>query len=192
MTQPQIVRPARRHAIEFALDMFMRGERVDMQTLAASLGVGRTTLYRWVGDRERLIGEVLAILTRYVWVGATADAKGQGVERGLDAIGNFMRTASEFRPLRQFVEAEPGLALRVLLAEHGPVSEAIRACATQMWQTVLPESQQPTPELVEVCVQLGTALQWAPTVAGEEPPIERTIGLMRTVLQAAGVGSVRS
>lgn len=168
--------------------MFVRGERVDMQTLASSLGVGRTTLYRWVGDRERLIGEVLAILTRHVWTGATLDAKGQGLDRGLDAIRNFMRTASEFRPLRQFAEAEPGLALRVLLAEHGPVAESIRGCATQMWEVVLPASTRPTPELVEVCVQLGTALQWAPTVAGEEPPIERAIALMRTVLDAAGVG----
>jgi AcrR family transcriptional regulator len=38
---------------------YLRGERIDVQAVAAELSLGRTTIYRWFGSRENLIGEVL-------------------------------------------------------------------------------------------------------------------------------------
>src|SRR5262245_30239601 len=52
---PRFERPTREHALQLARETFQRGERVDMQTLATQLGVVRSTLYRWVGDREQLL-----------------------------------------------------------------------------------------------------------------------------------------
>ena len=45
-------------AFRLARRAFLAGERIDMQRLAAELGVNRVTLYRWVGNRGRLLGEV--------------------------------------------------------------------------------------------------------------------------------------
>ena len=53
-----------------ARQLFTAGERLDMGRLADDLGVARTTLYRWTGDRDRLLADVL-------W----AETKG-----GLDAL----------------------------------------------------------------------------------------------------------
>ncbi len=184
MAQAELTRPAREHAIDFALEMFVRGERVDMQTLAGELGVGRTTLYRWVGDRELLLGEVLAILTRRAWEQIIAEHRGEGVEGGLESIRRFMQASSEFPPLRQFAEREPGAALRVLMAEDGAVAQALREGSTRAMLESIGAPVEPDPEVTEVLVQLGTALQWAPIVAGEEPAIDRAIELMRTVLRA--------
>src|SRR5947209_2316898 len=47
-----------------ALRAYMAPERLDMQALAAELGIGRTTLYRKAGHRDRLLGEVLWYLAR--------------------------------------------------------------------------------------------------------------------------------
>jgi hypothetical protein len=41
---------------------FLAGERVDMGAIGQELGVSRVTLYRWVGNRGQLLGEVLAAL----------------------------------------------------------------------------------------------------------------------------------
>ncbi len=38
---------------------YLRGRRVDVQAIAAELGLSRATIYRWFGSRENLIGEVL-------------------------------------------------------------------------------------------------------------------------------------
>ena len=43
-----------------AMYRYLRGRRVDVREIASELGLGRTTIYRWFGSREGLIGEVLA------------------------------------------------------------------------------------------------------------------------------------
>ena len=184
MAAPALRRPAREHAIELAIEIFMKGERIDMGTLAARLGVGRTTLYRWVGDRERLIGEVLAILTERTWDLVIGERRRPGIEGGLETIRRFMEVTAAHPPLRTFAQTEPGPALRVLLAAEGPVAEALRRGSTRAMLAAIDEPVDPEPELTEVLVQLGTALEWGPIVAGEEPAIDRAVGLMRTVLEA--------
>ncbi len=59
-TRPDFRRPTREDAINLARARFISGERVEMQVLAAELDIGRTTLYRWVGEREQLLEEVFA------------------------------------------------------------------------------------------------------------------------------------
>src|SRR2546423_4830705 len=46
-------------AFHAAREIYMRGERIDMQALAQQLGVSRGTLYRWTGSRERLLVDVV-------------------------------------------------------------------------------------------------------------------------------------
>src|ERR1700691_703680 len=52
-------RPTAAAACARARELFARGERIDMARLADDLGVARTTLYRWTGDRDQLISDVL-------------------------------------------------------------------------------------------------------------------------------------
>jgi AcrR family transcriptional regulator len=181
-----VVRPSREHAIEQAIETFMRGERIDMQTLASELGVGRTTLYRWVGDRELLLGEVLAILSRRTWDLVAAEPRPEGTDGALHVIRRFMEVTAAFPPLRGFAEREPGPALRVLMAEDGAVAEVLREGTSRAYAEV-PEESRPEPELVDVLVQIGTALEWAPIVAGQEPPIGRALEMMRTVIESKRV-----
>jgi AcrR family transcriptional regulator len=168
--EPRFVRPTRDHAIELATEMFVNGERLDMQTLSARLGVGRTTLYRWVGDRERLIGEVLAGLTDLTWDECARQAKGKGRARALDAGRRFMEVTANYPPLRQFAEREPQLALRVLLTRDGLVAGRIRA---GFHRALKDNGVDIDPELVDIAVQAGTALEWAPIAIGGEPELDR-------------------
>ena len=51
-----------------ALDTVLARRRLDMRALALETGMARATLYRKVGDRDRLLGEVLWYLTRREWI----------------------------------------------------------------------------------------------------------------------------
>lgn len=182
---PQLERPTREHALRFARAQFERGERVDMGTLATALGVGRTTLYRWVGDREQLIAEVFGGLTDELFAAVGADASGEGIDRALDTIRRFMTVTAGFAPLRDFAQREPALALRILVAPSGIVQDRIRAGVTAALEQNLPPHLLPvTAELIDVLVQVGAALQWTPIVIGEPPDIDRALQLGRTVLAA--------
>src|SRR5689334_10052524 len=101
---PQLERATREHALRFARLQFEAGDRIDMQTLAAALGVGRTTLYRWVGDREQLIAEVFADLTDQLFEQIVAEERGTGIDGALHAIRRFMTMTSSFEPLAEFAQ----------------------------------------------------------------------------------------
>jgi AcrR family transcriptional regulator len=177
------------HAFELALTLFLRGERVDMQTLSATLGVGRTTLYRWVGDRERLIGEVLARLTDQGWELAEQQVPADGADRAADVGRRFMEISAGFTPVRTFAEREPQLALRVLLARDGVVARRIRAGFQRALERELPVGTELDMELVDISVQAGTALQWAPIIIGGEPEIERAALLIRSMFETHMAGA---
>ena len=61
--------------LDAALYRYLRGRRVDVQSLAAELGLGRTTIYRWFGSRDRLIGEVLVRAAEPILDDARAQAR---------------------------------------------------------------------------------------------------------------------
>src|SRR2546423_8675477 len=57
---PRRGRPAgatREDVLGLAMSRFLRGRRIDVQEISSELGIGRTTIYRWFGSRDDLIGE---------------------------------------------------------------------------------------------------------------------------------------
>jgi AcrR family transcriptional regulator len=182
---PQLERATREHALRFARMQFERGERIDMQTLAGALGVGRTTLYRWVRDREQLIAELFAGLTDELWAAVSDQQSGAGIDGALATIRRFMTVTSGFEPLRDFAKREPTVALRILVSPQGLVQDRIRAGVTAALERNLPATQLPIPpDVIDVLVQVGAGLQWIPIVVGDPPDIERALQLGRTVLES--------
>jgi AcrR family transcriptional regulator len=104
-----------------ATGRYLRGQRVDVQSIAAELGVGRTTIYRWFGSREELIGEVLVRVTKPLLDRARADARGQGAAKLLDTFDRFNRMLMAAPALRQFVDRERDAAVRVITSGSGNV-----------------------------------------------------------------------
>ena len=87
---------ARRHYVD--------GERVDMRAIAADLGVGRATLYRWFGSRERLLGEVIARETEGYFAHVRTRVRGRGAPALLetfDRINRGPRACGRPAPLRR-------------------------------------------------------------------------------------------
>jgi AcrR family transcriptional regulator len=116
--------------IEAAMHRYLRGRRVDVQAIAVELGLGRTTIYRWFGSREQLIGEVLVRAATPLFDEARAGARGTGAARLLDAFDRFNRGLRDATALRQFVEAEREAALRIITSGAGNVQPQIVALIT--------------------------------------------------------------
>lgn len=109
-------------ALALARDTFLAGERIEMRTLAGELGIGRSTLYRWFGDRDRLIGAVLWGFTSGL-LEVADDPELSGAERIVHITDVFGAAVAGFEPLRRFLTTEPEAALRVLTTHHGGVQE---------------------------------------------------------------------
>jgi AcrR family transcriptional regulator len=116
-------RPAaasREDVLRLALNRYLHGERIDVQAIAAELGLGRTTIYRWFGSREGLIDETVARAAEPLFDEAHAGAKGRGGDALLDTFDRINRALAAAPALRTFLELERD-ALRMLTSSGGVI-----------------------------------------------------------------------
>jgi AcrR family transcriptional regulator len=178
---------AREQVVQRALGCFLSCERVDMQSLAAELGVGRATLYRWFGDREKLLGIVLWRLSHQTleWLAAQDDP--EDTAHVLASIAAFMQVTSEFAPLRHFLTAEPAMALRVLLERDGTLINELAAWAEHRLAIAgfgTTPGDPSSAELAEVLVSVTSTYCWARIIAGGEADIDGAMHAARILLRA--------
>jgi AcrR family transcriptional regulator len=169
---------ARRH--------FLRGERLDMQDLAAELGIGRATLYRWVGGRDQLIGEILWSLAQLGLGEARASAIGQGAAWITAVVERFLTATSTSVPIRRFVEAEPEAALRILTSRHGVqqrrLIDALRGLIEERVAAGELHPRLAPADLAYVIVRIGESFIWREFITGEEPDLTTPIDVVRVLL----------
>jgi AcrR family transcriptional regulator len=125
-----VAAPARIPAAIFtsAVDAYVSGQRLDMQSVARQARVGRATLYRRAGNRERLLDEVVWWRARRLLVGQVqATAALTGVARITAVIAGVLRAAERDKPLRVFLESDPEVAMRVLTGARSTVHRGMSA-----------------------------------------------------------------
>lgn len=168
---------------------FLAEERVDMRSLAVELGIGRTTLYRWFGDREQLLARVMWVLSEQTLEWLATQAPLDEKRNILVTVEAFMEVTSTFPPLLTFMNAEPAAALRTLLE---PTSPLVRSLA--MWAAPrLAEAgfgvdrRGPSAnELAEVLVSVTSTYCWARIIAGGEADVSGAMRAVRVLLRAPG------
>src|SRR3954471_16132451 len=127
-------RPAaatRDEVLAAAMDRYLHGLRIDVQAIAAELGLGRTTIYRWFGSREELVGEVLVRAAEPLLADARDGARGRGARLLLSTFDRFNRGLAGAPALRTFVSSERDAA-RIITSGKGPVQPRIVAMITAL------------------------------------------------------------
>ena len=173
-------RPAaasREDVLEAALYRYLRCQRIDVQAIAAELGVGRATIYRWFGSREGLIGEAVVRATEPVLARARAGARGRGGAALLDTFDRFNRSLADAPALRQFVEQERAAALRVITSSGGVVQPRIVAMIAGLIEREVDAGAYTPPvetaTLAYAIVRLAEAFLFNDAVAGMRGDVDR-------------------
>jgi AcrR family transcriptional regulator len=132
---PRRGRPAaasRAQVLALAMHRYLRGRRVDVHELATELGLGRTTIYRWFGSRDELIGEVIWRAAQPLLTDARGAASGGGGAALLETFDRFNRAIAEAPALQRFVEQEREAALRVIVSGSGTVQPRMVSMITEL------------------------------------------------------------
>src|SRR4051812_38882535 len=173
-------RPAaatREQVLESALHHYLRGRRVDVQAIAAELGLARTTIYRWFGSREELLGEVLFAAAKPLLDQARRDARGRGARLLLDTFDRFNRSLADAPALRRFVEAERDAALRIITSGAGTLQPRIVAGIAELIEeeTAAARYEPPveTETLAYAIVKPAEAFLFSDAVAGMGGDVDR-------------------
>jgi len=173
-------RPAaasREDVLDAAMYRYLRGRRIDIRAIATELGLGRPTIYRWLGSREDVIGEVLIRAADPLLDRARAEARGRGGRALLDTFDRFNRSLVEAPALRQFVEQERDAALRIICSGRGRVQPHLVArIAGLIEDEVRAGTYEPRVEpttLGYAIVRLAEAFLFNDAVAGMRGDVDR-------------------
>lgn len=106
-----------------------------MQSLAAELEIGRATLYRRIGDRDRLLAELVWEFTAPFLI-RTADSSrsGSGVDRVCSVLTFLGNDLLLLPPVRAFLTREPIAALRIMTNDGTPFVTSLTTFVTLLLQ----------------------------------------------------------
>ncbi|GIE83185.1 hypothetical protein Aph02nite_91350 [Actinoplanes philippinensis] len=93
---------------------YLQHSTIDMDILAGELAISRATLYRAVGSRDALLGEVFWAIAKVLIAEAAGEAGGTGPDRVIAVSRIFTELLDSAPQMRTFVAAEPQTAARVL------------------------------------------------------------------------------
>ena len=167
---------SREDVLGAALRLYLHGERVDVQAVAAELGLGRTTIYRWFGSRDGLLAEVLVRAAEPVVDEAARQAEGVGALRLLDTFDRINRDLATAPALRTFLAQERD-AVRILTSSSGGVQPRLVARITELVEDeVRARTYDPPMEastLAYAIVRLAEAFLYNDTVTGIRGDVDR-------------------
>lgn len=189
-------RPAsatREQVIALTRRAFLAGERVDVQSIAAELGLSRASVYRWFGSREGLLGAML--VQEYQQMIAKADAKCRvrGARRIVEVLDRVARWEAMNEPFRLYFANEPRSGLRILTASHGPVQpHAVTAVAELLERVEREDGFHPLLErdlLAYTLVRIGEAFLYTDTAAGIRNDVDRLREVYSVLLGVTPAGT---
>jgi AcrR family transcriptional regulator len=176
-----------------ALHRYLRGRRIDVQAIAAELGLGRTTIYRWFGSRDGLLSEVVVRAAEPLLSSARAAAQGRGGMALLETFDLINRGLADSPALRQFVEQERDAALRVLTSGGGTVQPRMVELIAEMIVAEVDAGAYAAPvdpaTLAYAIVRLAEAFLYNDAVAGMRGDVDRLIEVEAALL---GVGRMQA
>jgi AcrR family transcriptional regulator len=181
-------RPTRTDAVAAARRAFMAGERIDMQAIAAEVGVNRATLYRWVGSKELLIGEVISGLAKATTDNARREIRGHGPRHVSAVVQRTLEQIHTFEPMRAFLSRDPEYALRVLTSKESTVQrgsiEAIRELLEDEVAGGHLELSADPEDLAYVIIRIGESFLYSDLITGNEPDVAKAATIFDMLLGA--------
>lgn len=185
---------SRQAAVDAATRLYLAGEPVDMSALAAELGIGRSTLYRLVGNREDLLAIVLAEATERTFRRTVADMAAEagsdteppgGTEYILAVMDRFLNAVVDAKPLQAVSQREPLLIVRLMLLP-GLVEQTAGRLVGELLDAEVAAGRMelplPTATFGLALIRMCDAHLYAPLLGGGAPEIGTALDLVAALL----------
>ncbi|WP_297613741.1 QsdR family transcriptional regulator [Nocardia sp.] len=183
-------RPAsasRDDVLKAAITMFLAGKRIDVNAIAAQLGVGRASIYRWFGSRDGLLGAAIAGQLERMVGAADRRSRSSGGQRLNEVLDHTIHWLVEDDSLRTYFDNESTAALRLITRSDGVVHQAAVAIVEQLIERAQEQGYLPPIErntLAYALVRLWEAFLYNDAVAGFRGDVERLQQVQAALLRA--------
>ena len=180
-----------RDVFDAALQLWVSSKSIELVTIAEQLGIGRATIFRWVGSRDLLIGEVLWHACSSMWSLALQQAQGRGAERAADAAYRMMSGVLAFEPFSHFLQRDAEYALRLLMGRDSLVQTRIITEVSRELSALIEQREMattlPVDDLAFMLVRIVESCIYSDQIAGRAPNPELARETIRILLSAVPV-----
>jgi AcrR family transcriptional regulator len=186
---PDELAPRAGRAFRHARRRFLRGDRIDMLTIAAELGVNRVTLYRWVGRREELLVRILWSLGRLTLreLGEEISARGRDRTRVPEVLSRYVLEVLSNRGTRVFLRNEGELGMRLLTTSEWGFQSALVHHVTGMLRddatAGVRDDDEPLADLAYAAVRIMESFVYSDRITGEQPDADRARRVLHVLLR---------
>ena len=174
---PEVLRLARQR--------LAAGERLEMSSLAAELGVNRVTLYRWVGSRERLLVEVLWSMADSALRRVRSEVPA-APDRAVKVVIGFLECVLSSPGMQHLLAADPELAMRLLTHQASGFQPRLLRAIEELLREETAAGRLDVPmeahELAYVVVRLIESYTYLDVLLGEEPEAHRAEAALTLLL----------
>jgi len=182
---PRVVTHAQ--VVQAGTAYFLQHAHLDVDELASTMAVSRSTLYRVIGSRDRLFGDVLDLLSARAFSHVIGRGMPTGPAHLLDVIAEYVRYVSSAQAFRQFLREEPELAFRILFMPEARVHVRQVARVRDLLNRagVVPAAEQALlDDIAFAVVRLAESMIYTDLLVGREPNARITMHLISTLLHS--------
>ena len=166
--------PAR--VLGLARERWLEQARLDLGELARELGIGRATIFRWVGSRDALMGEVIWSFHEPELHRALAESHSRGAALLADLCRESMESVLRYEPMRRWADRDSEYALKILSSETGIIHGRAVAFVLEVLQREVADGfiapALSLDELARLLVRIETSLLFSDLACGREPSVE--------------------
>jgi len=169
-----------------ARDWWLNGRRLNLVALADEVGVSRATLFRWVGNKELLLGEILWSMYAETFDYALKTAEGTGIDYIVDVYRRVGQVAVNFEPLKRFLRQDPEYALRVLTTDATTHHDRIVAVWKKLFDEQVELGHLPadmdTGRLAALIIRINEGCAYSEMICGRQGSLEEGCYGLRLLL----------
>lgn len=180
-------RPAAVDAFRLARRTFLTGRRLDMNSLAAELGVNRVTLYRWVGSRNQLLTDVLWAIASRIIDQEDQRTSAAGAERIVRVVVGFLDRIITGPAMQRLLSEEGELAMRLLTRHDAGFQPRLVATIRRLLEAEIDAGRLDVPadpqDVAYVVVRLIESYTYLDLITGEQPDAARAEPILRMLLR---------
>jgi AcrR family transcriptional regulator len=174
-------------AFRVARRTFVAGERVELADIAATVGVNRVTVHRWLGNRTAVLTDVVWSLTEPTLALCDQRAEGHGGARVAEAMAEFVRLTVQHPGMSAFLDREQETALRILTrrdhAFQQRLIDAVEAMLHREREAGHLPGDYPLDDLAFLVVRVIEGFVYVDPIAGERPDAERASRALHFLLR---------
>lgn len=169
--------------LKAAIAMFEREGWIDLRLLAKDTGIGRSTLYRRYGDRDRILGEVIWALAVPALETLRPEVQGRGARGIAEMIGKLLHATAANPAMRTFLAQHTDTALQIMTSRHGVIQQRF---VTTIADTIRQEIGDPPDidldTLAYAVIRVGESFYYREFITGDPPDIAAAVTIIQRLL----------